>query len=67
MHKTATSYDFILGQWLNIRKMNVSDKFGENPTSWRHFMTLFVIFAICDVNVTSSRKNADVGEIMTSY
>ena len=36
--------DFILGHKLYICKGNISWQFGENPTTWRHFMTDYVIF-----------------------
>ena len=36
--------DSIFSQKFNIHKINISWKFGENPTWWRHFMTSYVIF-----------------------
>ena len=38
------SNDVIFSQMLNIHKINIFWKFGENPTWWRHFMTSYVIF-----------------------
>ena len=49
--------DFILGQKLYIDKRNNFWNLGENPTSWRHFMTDDVIFpyiSLYDVIMTSA-------------